>query len=296
VAASAALGLAAQVRGAKIGHRQGVINDYAAVQGELAEIEGKRASRGNIRSSRETEGAIEQVLSRPVRDRGTVRSVSEGCSRYSWRTRQACAEVATLPAEQAGALERERLDERAQRLREELARLREDGALGGAGDPQAALIERLTFGWMAAANVGLGLTLMIVVMIELVSAFGPLIIQEYVALNVARNTAARRKLGGSGRHKRRRKGKRGGAGALRREVYDYFARRIRPDRVGRVAAGALFADYAEWCIADGRRAIERDAFHAAVEEIARADLEGKISREGEFYHGLALQPSPAAAQ
>jgi hypothetical protein len=81
---------------------------------------------------------------------------------------------------------------------------------------------------------------------------------------------------------------------VRREVYDYLAGRIRPDNLGRVSAGALFADYTEWCFEAGRRAIEHDAFQAAVEQIAQADLEGKIARRGEFYHGVALEASVPA--
>lgn len=290
VASSAALGLAAQVRGATVGSRQGAINDYVAMERELADVERKRASRSNVRSSQEIESAIEQVLSRPIPGRGTVRSISEGCSKDYARTREACAEVAALGTDRAVALERQRLDKRAQVLREELARLRERGALGSSADPQAMLIERLTFGRLPAADVGLAVTLMIVVMIELVSAFAPLVMQEYVALNAARDAAVERKLPAAARRRRRRRAKRAEIGA-RGEVYDYLARRIRPDELGRVPGDALFDDYVDWCRKVGRAAIERDAFHAAVNQIARADLDGKIARHGDFYHGLALGPS-----
>lgn len=295
VAASAALGLAAQVRGANVGDRQGILSDYAAVERELADVEAQRASRSNLRSSREIESAIDQVLSRPIAGRGTVRGLSGSCEKDTVRTREACAEVADLRAEHEVARERERLDERALHLREERAALRERGAVGNAADPQAALIERVTFGWIAAADVGLGLTLLIGVMIELISAFAPLVIHEYVALHAPEDAPRRKAIATTARRKRQRKAKRTEAG-IRSEVYDYLARRIRPDNLGRVPLGALFADYATWCAEAGRVALRRDAFLAAVERIAGDDLDGKIARDGDFYLGLTLETAPPAAE
>lgn len=288
VAVSAAVGLAAQIRGVSVGSRQAVINDHAAVERELAEVEAKRAIRRDVRSAQEIESVVEQVLSRPIPGRGTVRGISEGCSRDHARTREACAEVASLRAERAVALERERLDQRTHELRNRLVQLRERGAVQTNADPQSTLIERLTFGKLPAADVGLVVTLMIGTMIELVSAFAPVVIHEYVAIHVARDAGLQRKLSAaSGRGRRRRGAKRADVG-MRDQVYDYLAGRIRPDELGRVAADELFSDYADWCAEAGRVAIGRDAFHAQVDKIARTDLQGKIARHGDVYHGVVL--------
>ena len=293
VAVASALGLVAQIRGAKVTNAQGVISDFSVAEHELADIERRRAIRVATRSTGEIEAAIQQVLSRPIPARGTVGSVSGACSKDHPRTRQACGEVASLRAEHAVATERERLDDRAEQLRKVLSQLRGRGGTQQAADPQAALIERLTVGWLPAADVGLTLTLMISAMIELVSAFGLLVVQEYVALKNASGGAAvetRNEL----RKKRQRRKKRPLV-SNRQDVYDYLARRIRPDEVGRVTASWLFADYAMWCADAGRKPIKRDAFHAMVDEIGCNDLEGKIARHGDVYHGLSLDEGIAAS-
>jgi hypothetical protein len=293
VAAAAALGLAAQVRDAKVAGNAGIISDYAAAARELADIERKRANRAAIRSSREIESAIEHVLSWPISGRGTVRSLSEACGKDHARSRQACAEVAGLRAERAVALERERLDDRAEQLRGELSLLRDRGGAGDVPDSQATLIERLSLGWLPAAAVGLALTLMIGAMIELVSAFAPLVIQEYVALHASRTDVTGHTQPEKNRKRQRQKKR--SVPRSRQDVYDYLARRIRPDEVGRVTATWLFADYAMWCADSGRKSTKRDTFHAIVDEIAKADLGGKIARHGDVYHGLALGEAASQA-
>lgn len=291
IAVAAALGLVAQIRSAKVTRAQGVISDFSAVERELADIDRKRATRTNIRSTGEIAAAIEQVLSRSA-GRGTVGNVSEACSRDYARTRQACGEVATLRVEHAVATERERLDARAEQLRTELSQLRSRGGTQHAADPQAALIERLTVGWLPAAEVGLALTLLVGAMIELVSAFAPLVVQEYVAIKIVRNGSVARTDGNARKRRQRRKKRPAGN---RQDVYDYLARRVRPDEVGRVTAGWLFADYAMWCADAGRKPIKRGTFHALVDEIAHSDLEGKVARRGDVYHGLALGEDAAEA-
>ena len=44
-------------------------------------------------------------------------------------------------------------------------------------DPQAGLLARLSHGWLSPHDVGPGLSLLLAVTIELVSAFGPLFCQ-----------------------------------------------------------------------------------------------------------------------
>lgn len=282
----AALGLAAQIRNAAIGTRDGTISDYAAAQRELAEVERERASRTRARSRLEIERAINQILARPVSGRGTVASLSDECRRDYGRTRDACADVAGLRSEQATAIERERFDDRAHELRQEVARLREQGGSSDAPDAQGQLISRLTFGFVSASDVGLGVTLLMGLMIELISAFAPLVIQEYVAVNASQPAAPGRGTSRpvAARLVSERKG--------RREVFAYLASRVRPNFNGGVPAARLFADYRKWCGKAGRAAITRGAFHAALKNIAQTDLKGNVRCEGDTYYGLDFVPQP----
>ena len=56
--------------------------------------------------------------------------------------------------------------------------LRERGAMKPA-DPQAELLARLSRGWLSPHDIGPGLSLLLAVTIELVSAFGPTVLSNY---------------------------------------------------------------------------------------------------------------------
>lgn len=81
-------------------------------------------------------------------------------------------------ADLANALEVTRLDERATVLRRTIATLRERGG-AAAPDPVGEFWAWLTRGFFSVKDVGFGLPLAFAVMIEMVSAFGPLGILAY---------------------------------------------------------------------------------------------------------------------
>ena len=181
-AAVAALGLAAQNRSAVSGSRHSVTLSYDAAQKELSEAQRQRARIGDARSPSEIESAISVILARSIGDVGTVGSISRHCKKDHWRTRTACAEIAQLREHFAVAAEAHRLDERIEKLNRELSALRDHGGASDA-DPQAQLVSRLSLGRIAREDVGLGIVLLLVVMVELISAFAPVVLHEATRIN-----------------------------------------------------------------------------------------------------------------
>lgn len=296
-AVTAAVGLAAQVRTAMVGKRDGTIAEYRAVERDLAEAERQRDSRVHVRTTREIESNVAEVLARSAGRRGTIKSLSNACARDVGRTRDACAQVAALRVELATALERDLFDARVHVLRREVARLRQHGGAAEA-DPQAQLLVRLSNGFVGAGDVALLLILLLVAMVELISAFAPLVIQEYVAVHAGRRVAAGRASSGAVAARRGRSsevGKSGSQPHRRRQILAYLAERIRPDAAGRVTAGRLFADFAMWTVDAGSKPIKREVFLAVLDEIAQADMHGKVIRHGDVYHGLTLDDATAEA-
>lgn len=106
-AVSAALGLAAENREARVGSRESPQLTYRAVERELAEQIAKRDAVPESRTPHEIDQAIAAVLARAVPGRGTIRSLSEGCSRDTPRPREPCAEIAELNVALAKATDRQ---------------------------------------------------------------------------------------------------------------------------------------------------------------------------------------------
>lgn len=288
-AITAALGVATQVRTAVIGKREGSVASYQALERDLLEAERQRANRTVARATSEIETNIAEVLARAVGQRGTVASLSDSCLRNNGRTREACAQVAALRMELATAVERDRLAARIEMLRGEVGRLRGFGGAANA-DPQSQLLARLSNGLVSAGDVALLLVLLLVVMVELISAFAPLVIQEYVGVHARRvaigraaprTVAARR--GRSNEVSKRRQ-----RGHQRRQLLSYLAQRICPDDHGRVAVDRVFSDFVMWCVDGGRKPMKRDVFLAILDTIAKSELDGKVLRRGDVYQGFTL--------
>src|SRR5262249_51800982 len=94
------------------------------------------------------------------------------------RSRATCAEIAGQRIELARSVERERLEIRVAALERERSHLAQLGALADS-DPQARILSQLFHGQIAIEDVGLGLVLVLVTMVELVSGFGPLVLSEF---------------------------------------------------------------------------------------------------------------------
>ena len=288
----AALGLAAQNRSAVTGGREAVTLSYEAVNKELSEVGRRRERIGATPSPAEMQSAIDAVSARATGGRGTVASLSENCGKDNWRTRAACAEVAKLRQELATASEAQRLDARIVELNREAKRLRDHGG-SLESDPQAQLISRLSLGYIAPGDVGLGIVLLLVVMVELISAFAPVVLHEAAAVHQA--TCAPVAVGRD--QSRADAARRGGAVALVPigDIFEYLCAQIRPDTRGSVSVQALFSDYAAWCAACGFSVLDEKGFFTSFERIVEDDLGGHVQRRGSDYFGLRLMARSAIA-
>lgn len=190
--ASSAIGIYVQERTALTGGREARHASYEDARKELADIDAKRNNLASHRSAGEIDAAIATVLARPIviadRVRGTVGGLSALCKKDDRRTAAACAEIAELSEELAIAKEDGKLEEHATVLRNQIGELRGKGG-SLAPDPVGEFWAWLTRGWLTVRAVGFGLPLFFALMIEVVSAFGPLAIVAYAE-------ATRRQTGG----------------------------------------------------------------------------------------------------
>lgn len=292
-AVTAALGVAAKNRESMVGGRDALRLRYETSSKELTEAEERRERLGSVSAPSEREAAIAQALARPLIG-GTVSSLSDNCAKDHFRARKACAEVADLKLQLAISNEARQLDEQVTALRREVADLRDRGGLHN-DDPQADLISRLTLGQIGKGEVGLMLTLIVVAMVEVISAFAPVVLHEYVAAHRglsrpvgAGRAAPRTVAGGRGNGRRSR-------AAANGNLYEYVAERIRPDEEGMISSSELFADYASWCEAKGLACHTARKFVELLDGMAADDMGGRVMRRGSEYRGLKIAvDSPTA--
>jgi hypothetical protein len=292
-AVSAALGLAARNRGAVVGEREDSQLSYRDVEQELAAAEKRRAEFGSVASPAEKEAAIAAALARALPG-GTVGSLSQSCSRDLARTRSTCAIIAALREDLEKVREATALDEQVSILRQKRDDYRAKGARRDA-DPQSRVIASLSGGLIPADDVSLVLILVLVIMVELVSAFAPVVVHEFVLTMRSPPRPARgRQVGG----------RRAQAGPIRTPsnttktlvalapkvggLYDYLAERVEPDETGILAVSDLWGDYHLWCGNQGFAALTQRAFVSELDALAAGDLRDCIFRRGSSYRGLRL--------
>jgi hypothetical protein len=294
---SSAIGIYVQERTTLTGGREAKHASYEDAQKELVQIERKLKGLRQHRSVAEVEAAIAGVLARPVivgeKVRGTVAAVSTDCTKDDKRTTKACAEVAGLREELAVANESAKLELRATDTRQQIAKLR---GMGGslAPDPVGLFWEWLTSGWITVRAVGFGLPLFFALMIETVSAFGPLTIAAYAEAtrrqssdDTSRGVAARRAMSRVGESSRTN------ATILEPEIgqiVQYMAERTEPTTEhAAISIEELHADYAHWCNMNALHSLSRDAFTTEFDRIREVpQLEGKIRKFGSRYYGIRL--------
>ena len=265
---SSALGLAIQDRAGAVGGRESLLATFSEARADLEDLEGKRRALPPYRAAAQIEAAINAQFTQPVvasaRIRGTVRSLSAGCTKPNGYTSEACAEIARLHEELAAAGEGARLEVRIVEMRRKVDRLRERGA-GQDSDPQAELLSRLTLGWLAIRDVGPTLALLLATVVELVSAFGPVVLAAYADAS---------------RHDRF---------AEAASTVDYMLDRLEPGEEGSaIGAEALFADYSSWCASNGKGALAITTF---IEEFDRSRIHhglSNIKKLGNRYSGVKL--------
>ena len=300
---SSAIGIYVQERTALTGGREARHASYEDARKELADIEANRKSLAPHRSIGEVDAAIASVLARPIvigeRVRGTVAALSAQCTKEDRRTASACAEIAELREELAIAKESAKLEGRATALRDQIIALRGKGG-SLVPDPVGEFWAWLTRGWVTVRAVGFGLPLFFALMIEVVSAFGPLAIVAYAeatrrqtADGVTRPVAAGRAMS--------RPAEVGRAEALliapaTGDIVPFMADRTEPTAdPAAISIDQLHADYELWCRANAVQPHSRETFTTEFDRVRELpQLEGKIRKFGNRYYGIRLVGSNVA--
>jgi hypothetical protein len=294
---SSAIGIYVQERTTLTGSREAKQASYEDTKRELAEVESKRKGLGPHRSVGEVEAAIAGVLARPIviaeRVRGTVATFSASCRKDDKRTAEACAEVAQLREELAVANESVKLEDRATALRREVSYLRGKGG-SLAADPVGEFWAWVTRGWITVRAVGFGLPLFFALMIETVSAFGPLAIVAYAEATRRHPTDDTSRSVAAGRAVPRYAAA-GQAGMMVIEtetgqVVHYMAERTEPTSdPAAISIDELHGDYELWCRRNDLRPPSRETFAAEFDRVRdMPELEGKIRKFGNRYYGICL--------
>jgi hypothetical protein len=182
---NSAIGVYVQDRAELTGTREVKHATYRDSEKKLGELEEKLRDLSKHRSAGELDALVAGVLARPVavgdRVRGTVGTLSSDCKKLDTRTVEACGEVAELRSERAVAEEATELRQRADLLRKQVNALRGSGS-ALAPDPIGEFYAWLTRGVLSVRDVRFGFPLFFALLIEVVSAFGPITITRYVEL------------------------------------------------------------------------------------------------------------------
>jgi hypothetical protein len=286
---NSALGVYVQDRTTFTGSREAVHATYREAEAELAIVERQLRALNPHRSTGEIEAAINAILSRGVsvgeRLRGTIASLSLNCTKPDARTQEACAEIATLRQEFAVAAESRRLEARVSLLREQIVNLR---ARGGsiAADPVGEFYAWITGGYVSVRDVGFGFPLAFALLIEIVSAFGPVTIAGY-ADATRRVTVGR--VGADldmARHDRSGPALTDGRGDVG-AVLSWIAERASPTNDNRaLGIEELHHDFVAW---SSTKAMLLERFQRAFDSARGVpELAGKIRKFGDRYYGIAL--------
>jgi len=300
---TSAIGIYVQERTTLTGVRQAKHASYEDAKDELAGVESKRKNLGQQRSVSQVEAAIAAVLARPVivgeRVRGTVGTLSAACTKNDARTAAACGEVAELREELAAAKEAARLDAHAAALRHQVSELRERGG-SLPPDPVGEFWAWLTRGFVTVTAVGFGLPMFFALMIELVSAFGPLGIVAYAEATRSTGSDSPTSSVATGRDVSRLAVPRRGDTVIQHEtgrVVQFMADRTEPTAdPAAISIDELHADYEVWCLTSGLQPLPRDGFVIEFDRVREVpQLEGKIRKFGSRYYGIRLVASKVAA-
>jgi hypothetical protein len=267
---------------------------YLAAQSELNDAQARRSQLAAHRNSGEAEAVIAVALARPVRSgdriRGTVATISDGCTKVDGRTVEACAEIALLRQELAIAREAVVLDQLIAEHRLKVDRLRERGGTLDA-DPQAEFLSKLSRGWLSPSDIGLSLVLLLAAVIELVSAFGPVVLTAYAQtigpfvrpendVPTTRGSTLRSSKSASQTVDEDPVG----------QVVDYMAERIEPAETSAgLGAEDLIADHQAWCRSAGVAALGPEDFISDFDEVRHEQrLADHIGKFGRRYYGIRL--------
>jgi len=292
---ASSMGVYVQDRTSMVGGREALHANLRDVERELNEEEARLRQAGVAGDATQIEAAIEAVFAKPVmtgdRVRGTAGSISNRCGRVEPRTTEDCHRVAELRASLASAAEAGRRIARIAELRKHARELRERGG-SDAPDPVAELFAWMSRGVLSVRDVGFGFPVAFALLIELVSAFGPIGITTYAAAtrpgarveDLASPATPAALSPGVVRIEDHSKG----------SVVDFVAEETVPaaDSTA-IGSDELYDRYVKWCRQKGRVALATPAFTAEFDRLRELPaLRGKIRKFGARYFGIAL----AAAQ
>jgi len=293
---NSAIGIYVQDRTATTSERDARRLTYAEVVKELAVIEARITRVATTRSVTEIEAMIAGALGQPVvvseRRRGTVGGVSENCQKPDVRTADLCVDVLRLRAELASALEGQALEGRAEQLRARMRTLRDHGA-ASAPDPVSEFYAWMTRGVLDVRDIGFGFPLFFALLIEVVSAFGPIGIAAYADATFARSKV----IEGHVRLVPAVSGSDRPWPATERKlltddssVAAWMAERARPTtRARALMIDELFEDYCQWCAENNAETGDISKFRDRLNELLELPvLAGRIKRLSDRYYGVEL--------
>jgi len=178
------------------------------------------------------------------------------------------------------------LERRAGTLRAQIVKLRERGG-SIAADPVAEFYAWLTRGLVSVRDVGFGFPLAFALLIEVVSAFGPITIAGYADATRRDTTGRVASQLDMARYDPSRPALTALPGGETGVVLSWIAERAMPTNDNRaVGIDELHRDYVEW---SSSTAIPIVRFQRAFDQARELpDLAGKIRKFGGRYYGIAL--------
>ena len=215
------------------------------------------------------------------------------------RSAEACAEIARLRSERAVAEEASRLETRANKLRVDIAALRERGS-SSPPDPVGEFYAWATRGVLSVRDVGFGFPLFFALLIEIVTAFGPITVVRFAELSVT--SASVSDTGGTRLDTTRHDGPRPVAGYLVERVDErvaaWMSERARPRSNGTaIALEELHDDYQKWCTSQTVAGTDATTFAAAFDRLRQMpEVVGKIRKFGTRYYGIGVRSGDADAR
>jgi hypothetical protein len=269
---TSSLGFSALNRADTISQRTVQAAEYKDLRGELARVKERLSWIPKHRSTGEIEAEIAAAMLQPVkikgRTRGTVDSLTKGCTSTSWYTREFCPKVFELRKEMAVSREADKLDTQISAIRNKLSGIAEMDAVTEA-NPQAAILTKIT--GLEKSDIELVLVVMVSILVEMGSGLG-----FFIALGHMRNAVSispQQAQAGNGDN---------GAGAKRpapnREIKRFFDKRIEYAEGKSVTASSLYEDYCQWCRTTGRQSMTLPAFGRQFGEIGvqKVKIAGRI--------------------
>lgn len=248
-ALASALGFAALSRAEVAGTTIGQQEMRAGLKSDLTRKQAERAALGTPEPARVIAVKLDA-------QRQSWRwSASKSCQEITLKeTRAFCDGVNVLLQEQAKAIEAERLDSEVMTLRERIGGLASVSSLDR-GDPQAGLIARLS--GLHFEDIQLGLTLLVVVLVELGSGLGLLLATRYAEI-VGRPAMSRPEPLISMAPPTKLVG----------DVATFVLTCLDEDADTTIAIDQLHASYVAWCVAQSFDALPIEMFRTAFARLA----------------------------